>query len=193
MTTDTQTLPTPVLWERPVHTRLQKHTNNFWCSGWLSYLMYVCSSVLVCSSRRLLGKRPGHGRVQQRVPEAPAPVWPRTRLSGPGQVGECNVAVMRERERGKAYSEHKELQVTCSAWTVPCGVKSNHMLPRKTARARIRRQLGQQFALYFIKDTCFNRIPETEGAAVIWKNTLISIFANFSLAQLKKFRCLFCV
>lgn len=63
------------------------------------YLMYVCSSVLVCSSRRLLGKRPGHGRVQQRVPEAPAPVWPRTRLSGPGQVGECNVAVMRERER----------------------------------------------------------------------------------------------
>lgn len=57
----------------------------------------VSSSVLVCSSRRLLGKRPGHSRVQQRVPEAPAPVWPRTRLSSPGQVGESTAAVAREK------------------------------------------------------------------------------------------------
>lgn len=64
----------------------------------INVVIYVGSSAPVCSSGRLLGKRPGHSWVQQRVPEAPAPVWPRTRLSGPGQVGECNVAVTRERK-----------------------------------------------------------------------------------------------
>lgn len=80
----------------------QVHTNNFWCSSDDCYYCFMCSSALACSSRRLLGKRPGHSRVQQRVPEAPAPVRSRTRLSSSGQVGESNTAVSREEGPGWA-------------------------------------------------------------------------------------------
>ena len=51
----------------------------------------VCVRTCVCvcvSVRRVLGEGPWHCRVQQRVPEAPAPVWPRARLPCPGQMGE---------------------------------------------------------------------------------------------------------
>lgn len=97
MTTDTQTLQTPVPWERPVKTlstKSEKMLLPILSDLWIQsnnpnqHIFSVCLPHHIHSSWRLFGKRSRHGRVQPRVSETPAPIWPRARLPSPGKVGE---------------------------------------------------------------------------------------------------------
>lgn len=146
------------------HLASSAHQTSSDVQDHLHYCSDVCSSALVCSGRRLLGKRPGHSRVQQRVPEAPAPVWPRTRLSSPGQVGESHAAVTRE--EGRPILRTKNCRwLPLSGQSSGCLTKS--CFQEKQHGVHIWPQLVQ-FALNSIMNTCFDVVtrPEIDGKAV---------------------------